>query len=157
MDIKVLHIRPILRAEGETTMRSGPDLIRELDHEAKNHWYAAMVLGFEASTSFVWSKDKNRLATLNSAIQAGGTPVGLITVDKLGNEFVMRTRIYPEHWHSQDFDAGAYLAALTNQIKETLHSLAQASEGSNAQRENHPEDRCGPTSATPTARPLKPH
>jgi hypothetical protein len=101
-------------------MRSTPELIHELEDEAKNHWYVAMVVGFESSTIFVQAKDENRLATLNSAMQAGGIPVGLIAADKTGNELTILARVYPEHQDSEEFDAEAYLIPLTNQIRDVI-------------------------------------
>lgn len=78
-------------------MRSTPDLIAELEDEARKHWYVTMVVGFETSTIFVRATDDNRITMLNSAIQAGGTPIGLIAADKTGTGLAMRARVYPEH------------------------------------------------------------
>jgi homoaconitase/3-isopropylmalate dehydratase large subunit len=103
-------------------MRSTPDLIAELEDEARNHWYVAMVVGFENSTIFVQAKDENRLAMLNSAIQVGAIPVGLIAADKTGNELTLQARCFSEHQDSEEFDAEGYLLALTNQVRETLMS-----------------------------------
>jgi hypothetical protein len=101
-------------------MRSTPDLIAELEDEATKHWVVMMAVGFEDSTIFVGAKDENRFAMLNSAIQAGGTPVGLIAADKSGNELTMRARVYPEHHDSNEFDASGYLHALIDQVRESL-------------------------------------
>jgi hypothetical protein len=49
----------------------------------------AIVIGFESSTIFVQAKDEDRLVMLNSAMQAGGIPVGLIAADKTGNELTI--------------------------------------------------------------------
>jgi hypothetical protein len=105
-------------------MRTTPDLIAELEDEARKHWYVTMVIGFETSTIFVRATDDNRIAMLNSAIQAGGTPVGLIAADKTGSTLTMRARAYPEHQESREFDAEGYLHALTNQVRQTLTSPA---------------------------------
>jgi hypothetical protein len=99
------------RHRGEI-MRSTPDLIAELDEEAKNHWIVVMVVDLETSITFVQAKDENRLAMLNSAIQEGGTPVGLIVADESGLDVAMSMRVYPEHWNSKKFDAEGYLFAL---------------------------------------------
>jgi hypothetical protein len=93
-------------------MRSTPDLIAELDEEAKNHWIVVMAVDLETSITFVQAKDENRLAMLNSAIQEGGTPVGLIVADKSGCDVAMSMRVYPEHWNSKKIDAEGYLFAL---------------------------------------------
>jgi hypothetical protein len=105
-------------------MRSTPDLIAELEDEAREHWHVVMAIGFETSTVFVRAKDENRIAMLNSAIQAGGTPVGLIAADKTERGLVTQVWAYPEHEDSQEFDAIGYLHALTLQVKESLESHA---------------------------------
>jgi hypothetical protein len=78
-------------------MNSTPDLIAELEDEARNRWHVAMVVGFETSTAFVQAGDENRLVLLNSAIHAGGIPVGLIAADKTGNELTLQARCFSEH------------------------------------------------------------
>jgi len=101
-------------------MRTTPDLIAELEQEAKEHWFVTMVIGFENSTIFVQAKDANRLATLNSAMQADGIPVGLIAADKDGDELVLRVRVYPEH---QEWEgAEGFLTALITQVRDSLLS-----------------------------------
>jgi hypothetical protein len=104
-------------------MRTTPDLIAELEEEAKKHWYVAMAVGFETSTIFVQAEDENRLALLNSAIHEGGIPIGLIAADKTGNQLALRVRCFSEHQNSEEFDAQGYLLALTHQIRENLLSL----------------------------------
>jgi hypothetical protein len=101
-------------------MRSTPELIAELEQEAKNHWYVAMVVGFENSTIFVQAEDKDRLAMLNSAIQAGGIPVGLIATDKSGTGLAISVRCYPEYQNSEEFDAENYLTSLAEQVAGSL-------------------------------------
>jgi hypothetical protein len=100
-------------------MRNTPELIHELEDEAKNHWYVAMIVGFESSTISVQAKDENRLATLNSAMQAGGIPIGLIAVDRTESELTILARVYPEHQDSEVF-AEAYLIPLANQIRDLI-------------------------------------
>jgi hypothetical protein len=106
-------------------MRNTPDLIAELDDEATEHWHVLMVIGFEDSTIYVRPTDEGRLAQLNSAIEMGGTPVGLITADKTGHEVVMSTRVYPEHEGSEEFDAKGYLQDLVLRVKESWESPGQ--------------------------------
>jgi hypothetical protein len=101
-------------------MRSTLDLIAELEEEAKSHWYVAMVVGFETSTIFIQAKDENRLEMLNSAIQAGGIPVGLITTDKSGTGLTISAHCYPEHQDSEEFDAKSYLTTLAEQVAGSL-------------------------------------
>jgi hypothetical protein len=106
-------------------MTMAEQLIAELDNDAAKHWYVAMAVGFETSTIFVHAEDENRLALLNSAIQAGGIPVGLIAADKIENQLALRVRCFSEHQDSEEFDAEGYLLALTHQIRENLLSRSK--------------------------------
>lgn len=103
-------------------MRNTPELIAELEDEARDHWLVVMAIGFETSTVFLRPTDENRLAMLNSAIEAGGIPIGLIAADKTESGLVMCSRVYPEHQDADEFDAEGYLHTLTLNAKEALES-----------------------------------
>jgi|SRR5215475_4362376 len=53
-------------------------LIEELREVSVDAEGAALVIGFESSTIFVWSHDSDALDTLNACVDAGGHPVGLL-------------------------------------------------------------------------------
>lgn len=57
--------------------RTTADLVTELRETANGADAAALVVGFEKKTKFVWAHDQDPLAALNAHIQAGGEPVGL--------------------------------------------------------------------------------
>jgi hypothetical protein len=59
-------------------MRTTVDLIQELNEEANKFFTCALVVGFESTTTFVFSHQENQLERLNDAITHGGEPVGLI-------------------------------------------------------------------------------
>lgn len=59
-------------------MRTTVDLIDELQMAAEGAERAALIVGFESSTIYVWADDSNPLASLNEAMKAGGTPVGIV-------------------------------------------------------------------------------
>jgi hypothetical protein len=59
-------------------MRSTADLIEELKNESDRFTRVALVVGFEASTEFVWKGDPEALEKLNSLVGTGGNPVGMI-------------------------------------------------------------------------------
>jgi hypothetical protein len=103
-------------------MRSTKDLIAELEDEAKNHWVVMLVVGFETSTIFVRSGDEDRHTLLNSSVRAGGIPIGLIAVDKTGNELTILTRVYSEHQEAARDRAEGFLGALTDRVRESLLS-----------------------------------
>jgi homoaconitase/3-isopropylmalate dehydratase large subunit len=111
-----------LNQERKEVIRSALDLIVELEEEAKSHWHVSMVAGFEDSTIFIHANDENRLALLNSAIEVGGVPVGLIAVDQSESDPVLRVRAYFEHQELEEFDAEPYLLAPTDHIRQSLLS-----------------------------------
>jgi hypothetical protein len=63
-------------------MRTTADLIQELDEEAAKFFACAIAVGFESTTTFVFSHEENRIERLNDAVAHGGEPVGLIGVVK---------------------------------------------------------------------------
>ncbi len=61
-------------------MRTTLDLIEEMQTEAKTAERAALIVGLEKGTKYVWSSDDNPLETLNQFVEAGGEPVGIVRV-----------------------------------------------------------------------------
>jgi hypothetical protein len=61
--------------------RTTADLIAELQEAAVECTGAALVVGFDFNTEFVWASDPDALATLNSHAREGGSPIGIVTVD----------------------------------------------------------------------------
>lgn len=63
-------------------MRKTADLVQELQEEAKTAWLAAIAVGFENETKFVFSSGKQPLVELNKLVKNGGSPIGLLRFEK---------------------------------------------------------------------------
>jgi hypothetical protein len=59
--------------------RSTADLVAELHEVATDCSHAALVVGFDHRTEFVWASDPDALQVLNTHMQNGGDPLGLLT------------------------------------------------------------------------------
>jgi hypothetical protein len=59
--------------------RTTADLVAELTAAAGTRSRAALVVGFDHRTEFVWASDPDALDVLNTHVQNGGDPVGLVT------------------------------------------------------------------------------
>lgn len=59
--------------------RTTADLVAELRQTAAAHDRAAIVVGFDDRTEFVWATDPNPLGSLNAHVRSGGDPLGLVT------------------------------------------------------------------------------
>lgn len=64
--------------------RTTADLVAELHEEAADRAHAALVVGFDYHTEFVWASDPNALHVLNAHVRNGGDPLGLVTGDHDG-------------------------------------------------------------------------
>lgn len=62
-------------------MRQTSDLVEELLTEAKDAWLAAIVVGFQDETKFVFSTHRQPLEELNRLVKKGGFPIGLLRFD----------------------------------------------------------------------------
>ena len=59
--------------------RSTADLVAELHETAASNDRAALVVGFDDRTEFVWASDPNPLHALNDHVRNGGDPLGVVT------------------------------------------------------------------------------
>ena len=59
--------------------RTTADLVAELHEAAANRSHAALVVGFDHRTEFVWANDPHALHVLNTHMQNGGGPLGVVT------------------------------------------------------------------------------
>ena len=62
-----------------STRRTTADLVAELHETAEGNDRAALVVGFPDRTEFVWATDPDPLHALNTHVQNGGGPLGLLT------------------------------------------------------------------------------
>src|SRR5215213_11490949 len=59
--------------------RTTADLVAELHSTAARHDRAALVVGFDDRTEFVWANDPDALGALNGHVRNGGDPLGVVT------------------------------------------------------------------------------
>ena len=59
--------------------RTTADLVDELHETAARNDRAALVVGFDDRTEFVWASDPNPLHALNAHVRNGGDPLGVVT------------------------------------------------------------------------------
>jgi hypothetical protein len=74
----VMNCNPI----NERKMRKTSDLVQEMRTEANNAFLVAIAVGFETDTKFVFSSSAHPLEDLNTLVQSGGAPIGLLRFDK---------------------------------------------------------------------------
>ena len=59
--------------------RTTADLVAELHEAAEDRSHAALVVGFDHRTEFVWADDPDALHVLNAHVMNGGDPLGFVT------------------------------------------------------------------------------
>jgi hypothetical protein len=100
--------------------RSTADLIRELDAEAPYFRLVCLVVGFENHTDFVFGTDAQKLKKLNSLVQSGGEPVGLVGCDWGDGQFTVHTRPLAE------FENEAWVEEFLGRCIEWVHKAMVA-------------------------------
>ena len=63
--------------------RTTADLVAELHETAATNDRAALVVGFDDRTEFVWASDPDALLSLNTHVRNGGDPLGVVTGQSL--------------------------------------------------------------------------
>jgi len=100
--------------------RTTVDLIDELIEESKYFHFLAIAVGFDRKTKFVEYNPKREphelLAELDSCVEQGGEPIGLIGLSKLGKKGKMTSKPFIEY-ADEDW-ARDYLHTLTIQVAE---------------------------------------
>ena len=105
------------------SMRNTADLVNEMLKEAKTAWLAAIAVGFENDTKFVFSSERQPLADLNRLIGQGGSPVGLLRFERDGTQVQGSYRPF-EEYATQDW-AEKYLAGLLDHTDEIVSMSRQ--------------------------------
>lgn len=87
-----------------------------------------LVVGFEATSEFIYHHDPEALAKLNEMIQRGGEPIGLISIIKTGKGHCgVQNKLLPEY-AGQEW-AQKYLNHLTTQIGVELQKATDKRKG----------------------------
>ena len=106
--------------------RTTADYLKALSIEAGEVDYAAIVVGFERETRFIWSASPDVADRLEALLMAGGRPVAILGATVAGNAF--HWRLDPFEEYAQDEGTRNYLAAIGNAVTRILEQrLAAAS------------------------------
>ena len=100
----------------EPEARTTRDLVNELRGAAGEVLIAALVVGFDNHTEFVWSTDAEPLEKLDTLVSAGGEPVGIITHDEQGTHARPLIEYQGEEWVEE------YLISLLAQVRDTFRN-----------------------------------
>ncbi|MFA4824093.1 MAG: hypothetical protein WC593_02940 [Methanoregula sp.] len=104
-------------------MRNTSDLVNEMLNEAKNTFLAAIAVGFPNETKFVFSSAKLPLKDLNTLVQMGGSPIGLLRFEK--ENAVIQGMYRPFFEYEKEPWAGKYLAGLLENTQEIINLSQQ--------------------------------
>ena len=96
--------------------RSTADLITQLQEQAQSVQLAALVVGFEERTEFVWAHEPEPLATLNGLIRKVGESMAIITHDRGHVRAVPLAEYEGEEWVEK------YLIDLLNRTRDTFRT-----------------------------------
>lgn len=99
-------------------MRKTSDLVEEMREVAKTSWLAAIAVGFETETKFVFSSSSHPLEDLNMLVKKGGAPVGLLRFEKENDSVQGSYRPFEEYENEQWVQK--YLADLLESTGEII-------------------------------------
>ena len=99
--------------------RTTADLVAELHEAAAHRSRAAIVVGFDHRTEFVWASDPDPLHMLNTHVQNGGDPLGLLTGHDDG-EGATSVRAHPlEEYEGAEW-VEKYLISLLAEVRRSV-------------------------------------
>jgi hypothetical protein len=106
--------------------RSPPiaDYMSELSEEARRADFAAIVVGYDEQTRFVWSTGEDPATRLKVLLRAGGKAVAILGADIIGNAFIYRLNPFPAY--QDDAAARRYLAAVGAKVADILEQRVTA-------------------------------
>ena len=99
-------------------MRNTSDLINEMLAEAKSAFLVAIAVGSPNETRFVFSTGNFPLKDLNTLVQLGGSPIGLLRFEK--ENAVIQGSFRPFIEYEKEAWAGKYLADLLENTQDIL-------------------------------------
>lgn len=98
--------------------RTTVDLIEELEGEKSNFTNAALAVGFQSTTIFIFATEADKLDKLNLAVKAGGEPVGLLGIDMHNGLLSIQQR--PLQEYAEEEWVKPYLHAQAANLREKL-------------------------------------
>jgi hypothetical protein len=101
-----------------TPSRTPADYLNALLQEARQADFAAIVVGYEEETSFVWSASDDAAARLKALLCSGGRPFAILGADIVGNAFIYR--LVPFREYEDETWMRPYLAAVGENVASTL-------------------------------------
>jgi hypothetical protein len=104
--------------------RSIADYMRELDEEAGRADCAAIVIGYDQGTCFVWSMGEAPAVRLEALLQAGGRAVAILGAKLDGNAFICELNPFPEY--EEDARMRKYLEAVGATVADMLDKYLAA-------------------------------
>ena len=107
-----------------TSPRTPADYLHELFGEARQADFAAIVVGYEAETRFVWSSSEDPASRLDALLRSGGKPVAILGADIVGNAFIYRLNPFPEY--EDNTSTRQYLAAVGERVASILEQRVAA-------------------------------
>ena len=96
--------------------RSTADLITQLQEQGQSVQLAALVVGFEERTEFVWAHEPEPLARLNGLVRKGGEAMAVVTHDRGNVRAVPLAEYEGEEWVEK------YLIDLLNRTKDLFRT-----------------------------------
>jgi hypothetical protein len=92
------------------------DYLRELSKQAAKAEFAALVIGFERETRFVWSGTMDAASRLDKLLSAGGRAFAVLGADIVANAIVYRLDPLPPY-DTQEW-VRPYLAGVGDTVME---------------------------------------
>jgi hypothetical protein len=99
-------------------MRKTSDLVNEMLAEAKKTFLVAIAVGFTTETKFVFSSAKFPLKDLNTLVQRGGSPIGLLRFEKENS--IIQGSYRPFFEYEKEEWVGKYLADLLENTPDIM-------------------------------------
>jgi hypothetical protein len=100
------------------TRRTTADLVAELREVASATAGAALVVGFDDRTEFVWANDPDALLVLNAHIHNGGDPLGVVTGSDDGDG-ATAVRAHPLIEYQDDEWVEKYLISILAELRRS--------------------------------------
>jgi hypothetical protein len=101
-----------------TSSRAPAEYLDDLVLEASHADFAAIVVGYEEETRFVWSGSDDPAARLKALLCSGGRPFAILGADIVGNAFIYR--LIPFREYEGETWMLPYLAAVGENVATTL-------------------------------------
>ena len=94
------------------------ECLRELSKEAERAEFAALVIGFERETRFVWSGSPDAPERLSQLVGVGGKALAVLGVNIVANALIYRLEPLPPY-DNQEW-VRAYLAVVGDTVMENF-------------------------------------